>query len=140
MLTCGLVDSAGRVRRRWGWWVATGRCRRWGLVRSHAGTPNMRITTHGVADHANASRDTQKIVSIRPADPEPSDLPTGSATCLDLPDGPERATQTHRTCAGNYTMMRMARDSRKPSKASAIQDLPARGTVSRMGEPERPRD
>ena len=111
-----------------------------GWSRTHAGTPNMRINTHGVADHANASRDTQKIVSIRPADPEPSDLPTGSATCLDLPDEPERATQTRRTCAGKHTVMRTARDSRKPSKASAILDLPARGTVSRMGEPERPRD
>ena len=45
--------------------------------RSHAGMPNMRVDTHGIAIHANMAGDTQKRVSTHTEGMKLPDLPTG---------------------------------------------------------------
>ena len=80
----------------------------------------------------------RRHVSIHLIDPEPPDSPTGNARQhLDLPDELESHTNT-------LNMRRHAHGdvdgSNTPENASVTPDLPARGAVSRMGEPEWPMD
>ena len=50
--------------------------------RSHAGMPNMRVDTHGIAIHANTAGNTQRRVSTHTEDTKPPDLPArGTRSC-----------------------------------------------------------
>ena len=80
----------------------------------------------------------RRHVSICLIDPEPPDSPTGNARQhSDLPDGLESHTNTlkmRRHVHGDVD------GSNTPESVSVTPDLPARGAVSRVGEPEWPMD
>ena len=103
--------------------------------RSHAGMPNMRVDTHGIAIQANTAGDTQRRVSTGPADMKAPDLPTGSTRlCQDGTDGLEShaGTQTAR-----IHVQDVGNKSNKPENTSITRDLPANGAEPRAGEPNR---
>ena len=90
---------------------------------------NMRMDTPGDAVHAKKAGDTQRHVRICLIDPEPPDSPTGSPRRhANLPNKLESHTY------GGVD------SSNTPENASVTPDLPARGAVSRMGEPKGPGD
>ena len=103
--------------------------------RSHAGTPNMRVDTHGVAAHANTAGDTQKRISTRTAEPKPPDLPVRSARpCRDGTDGLESCPGTQ---MAHVHVQVVANKSSKPANMSVAQDLPARGAIPQGEGPNR---
>ena len=103
--------------------------------RSHAGMPNMRVDTHGIAVHANTARNTQRRVSTWPTDPKPQDLPTGcTKPCRDGTDGLESCPDTQ---TAHVHVQDVGYKSNKPANASVKLDLPARGAEPCVGEPNR---
>ena len=102
--------------------------------RSHAGTPNMRVDTHGIAIHVNTAGDTQKHVSTCTEGTKLPDLLTRSTRpCRDGTDGLE-----------SHADMQMARihvqdignKSNESANMSVKLDLPANGAKPCIGEPK----
>ena len=98
---------------------------------------NMGIDAHGDTVHAKMAGGTQRDVSIGPIELEPPDSPTGCsrrhADQLDGLESHENTLNMHRHAHGNAVD-----SSNTPENASVIPDLPARGAVSHMNEPEGP--
>ena len=91
------------------------------------GTLNVQTDTYCIAAHANTAGDTQESISACPANSKPPDSPGSIRPCP--------GTQRVRIHAHSV------RDgSRTPVNALESPDLPVRGAVPCMGEPERPRD
>ena len=103
--------------------------------RSHAGMPNMRVDTHGIAIHVNTAGDTQRRVSTRSENAKPPDLPTRSARpCQDGTDGLESHADTQ---MARIHVQDIANKSNKPANMSVTRDLPANGAEPCKGEPNR---
>ena len=103
--------------------------------RSHAGMPNMRVDTHGIAIHANTAGHTQRRVSTRPEDMKPPDLPTG---CTKLRrDGTDRLESHAGTQTARIHVQDIRNKSNKSANMSITPDLPARGAEPCIGVPNR---
>ena len=101
------------------------------------GTLNMQTDTHGIVTHANTGGDTQESISACPANSKLPDSPGSTRPRPGKTDGLESCLGTQRVRIHAHSV----RDgSRTPANALESPDLPVRGAVPCMGEPERPRD
>ena len=113
---------------------------RWSKVepKRHVGMPNLRTDMHGVAEHVNMAGDTEERISAHPANSKPPDSPSGSTKpCPSETDGLESCPCMQRV---RIQVHSVGDDSRTPANALESPDLPVRGAVPCMREPERPRD
>ena len=98
---------------------------------------NVQTDTHGIAAHANTAGDMQESISACPANSKPPDSPGSIRPCPGKMDGLKSCPGTQRVCIHVHSIQD---GSRTPANALESPDLPVRGAVPCMGEPERPRD
>ena len=105
--------------------------------RSRVGTLNVQADTYCIATHTNTAGDTQESISACPANSKPPDSPGSIRPCPGKTDGLESCPGTQRVHIHTHSIQD---GSRTPANTLESPDLPVRGAVPCMGEPERPRD
>ena len=97
----------------------------------------MQTDTHGIAAHTNTAGNMQESISACPANLKPPDSPGSIRPCPGKTDGLKSCPGMQRIRIHTHSIQD---GSRTPVNALESPDLPVRGAVPCMGEPERPRD